>query len=131
MNGAHCVEIDVWPSENPSQGPIVTHGWTLTSDIFFRDVCIAIKEGVEKKEDDWPVFVSLECHVEPEGQGELVRIMRETWGETLVSGHVEGYDRDDESRRHVSPRELKNRIVMMVRYYQAYPLLRVLVWVSL
>ncbi|KAL5480323.1 hypothetical protein ACEPAI_1593 [Sanghuangporus weigelae] len=116
-DGAHCVEIDVWPSENPSQGPIVTHGWTLTSDIFFRDVCLAIKEGLEKKEDDWPVFVSLECHVEPEGQGELVTIMKETWGETLVGGHVEGYDKDDGSQRHVSPRELKNRIVMMIEHY--------------
>ncbi|OCB89632.1 PLC-like phosphodiesterase [Sanghuangporus baumii] len=116
-NGAHCVEIDVWPSEKSTQGPIVTHGWTLTSDILFRDVCLAIKEGLEKKEDDWPVFVSLECHVEPEGQSELVTIMKETWGETLVSGHVEGYDKDDGSQRHVSPRELKNRIVMMIEHY--------------
>lgn len=65
--------------------------------------------------DNWPVFVSLECHVEVEGQKELVEIMRECWGERLLSSRVEGVQGDN-----VSPGELKNRIVMMVGSFLSF-----------
>ncbi|KAI5121752.1 hypothetical protein M0805_009041 [Coniferiporia weirii] len=110
-NGAHCVEIDVWPSKDGS-GPIVTHGWTLTQHIPFRDVCTTINAAVEAKDDDWPLFVSLECHVGVDGQAELVEIMKESWGERLVVSAIEGVDDG-----YVAPGELKGRIVMMVEYY--------------
>ena len=103
-SGARCVEIDVWPSDN---GPKVTHGYTFTENIPFRDACNAIFKGVS--DGDWPVFVSLECHLGVEEQEELVAIMKEEWGERLVDRVV-----DDVEEDKVRPRDLRGRIVLMV-----------------
>lgn len=109
------MEIDVWPGHGEDSEPIVTHGYTLAGHIPFRDVCAAINEAVEKKEDDWPIFISLECHVGAEGQPQLINILKETWGDKLVQGAIEGID-----IHTVTPRDLKNRIVMMVRTSFSY-----------
>lgn len=62
---------------------------------------MAINEG------DWPVMLSLECHVPPEGQEELVKIMEGTWGEKLVTKKVK-------EAGDVTPSELRGKIVAMV-----------------
>ncbi|ETW76531.1 hypothetical protein HETIRDRAFT_174607 [Heterobasidion irregulare TC 32-1] len=105
---ARCVEMDVWSS---ARGLVVTHGYTLSSAVLFREVCEAVGQAV--REHDWPVLVSLECHVSVEGQPEIVQIMEECWGERLVRGPlgVEG------TKSEVTPKDLKGRIMVMVEYY--------------
>ncbi|KAE9384987.1 PLC-like phosphodiesterase [Gymnopus androsaceus JB14] len=101
--GAHCVEIDVWPSSSP-EGLVVTHGYTFTKGTSFQKVCEAIGAGVDALgPDTWPVLISLECHVGPEGQKNMVSIMRNAWGEKLIV--------------KLTPADLKGKIILMVEYY--------------
>lgn len=113
------VEIDVWPSNS---GPIVTHGYTLSASVPFADVCRAIGSFIDDTYGpydptapsrlDFPVLVSLECHVPYHQQSELAQIMIEIWGDRVVQGPIEGIDDD-----WVTPRDLAGRIVVMVEYY--------------
>ncbi|TEB26399.1 PLC-like phosphodiesterase [Coprinellus micaceus] len=117
--GCRCVEIDVWPSKS---GPIVTHGYTLSVSVPFADVCRAIGDYINETYGpynpdirsglDFPILVSLECHVPYDQQADLAQTMKEIWGDRLVQGPIEGIDDD-----WVSPRDLAGRIVVMVEYY--------------
>jgi phosphatidylinositol phospholipase C delta len=112
-------EIDVWPSKS---GPIVTHGYTLSVSVPFADVCRAIGDYINETYGpynpdirsglDFPILVSLECHVPYDQQADLAQTMKEIWGDRLVQGRIEGIDDD-----WVSPRDLAGRIVVMVEYY--------------
>lgn len=98
------MEIDVWPS---SKGPIVTHGHTFSKSVSFKDVCQTI--GDVMSDDDWPIMVSLECHVGAEDQPEMIQIMEQTWGDKLVGQKLDGLDVE-----RVTPRMLRGKILLMV-----------------
>lgn len=94
----------MWPS---AKGPVVTHGHTFSKSVPFLDVCEAIGSSVTA--NDWPVLVSLECHVGVEEQPEMIDLMDRTWGGKLVKEVLHGTTPEG-----VSPRELKGRILLMV-----------------
>lgn len=106
-------EIDVRkPSEEPEVAvvePRVLHGYTLTKDITFRDVCLSIRKSAFAVTDT-PLIVSLEVHCNPAQQACMVRIMKEIWADVLVPEP----EKDPESLP--SPADLRNKILVKVKY---------------
>lgn len=97
LTGSRCVEIDAWDDDDNSEEPKVTHGYTLVSRITFRSVCEIIRdvhdrESAEASDEQGyraaPILISLENHCGEHGQLRLVQIMRDVFGERLLSEAV-------------------------------------------
>jgi phosphatidylinositol phospholipase C, delta len=126
--GSRCVEIDAWDNEDNKEEPKVTHGYTLVSHIPFRAVCETIREVVDEEAAQStktleyrpaPILLSLENHCGAEGQKRLVDIMKETWGDRLLSRVVreKGHDEQQGTGDHVTLQELGSKIVLIVEYH--------------
>ena len=63
--------------------PRVLHGWTLTSEVPFRDVCKTVRETAFLT-TNLPIIVSLEVHADLEQQETMVQIMKEEWKGLLI-----------------------------------------------
>lgn len=89
--------------------PRVLHGYTLTREVSFRDVCVAIRHSAFAT-NDLPVIVSLEVHCCAEQQLVMVHIMREIWdGLLLEKPEVEPVELP-------SPDSLRNKLLIKVKY---------------
>ncbi|EQB58571.1 phosphatidylinositol-specific phospholipase C [Colletotrichum gloeosporioides Cg-14] len=120
--GARCVEIDAWDNPDNKDEPKVTHGYTLVSHIPFRAVCETIRDVVDQEARDpnpaAPILLSLENHCDPEGQMRLVQIMKEVFGDRLLSKAVrEKGHAEQEGDSPVRLEELGNKIVLIVEYH--------------
>jgi phosphatidylinositol phospholipase C delta len=89
--------------------PRVLHGFTLTKEISFREVCQTVKEHAFVA-SDLPLIVSLEVHCTPLQQNSMVEIMEEIWGEHLLSAS------EIEPAGLPSPDELRNKILIKVKH---------------
>jgi hypothetical protein len=89
--------------------PRVLHGYTLTKEITFRDVCETVKLYAFSA-SDLPLIVSLEVHCSPLQQGIMVDIMNKSWGEFLLPVP------DVEPTYLPSPAELKRKILIKVKH---------------
>jgi phosphatidylinositol phospholipase C delta len=127
--GSRCVEIDAWDNDEDIDEPKVTHGYTLVSHISFRSVCETIRDFFDKEaieandrqgERAAPILLSLENHCGTRGQKRLVELMKEIWGERLLSEAVrkEGHD-EQEGGEHVRLEELGAKIVVIVEHHLA------------
>lgn len=89
--------------------PRVLHGYTLTKEVSFRDVCVAIREHAFVV-SDLPVIVSLEVHCSTQQQEIMVQIMNETWADYLVPQPSE------DAQRLPAPGDLRRKILVKVKY---------------
>ncbi|KAK0711130.1 PLC-like phosphodiesterase [Lasiosphaeris hirsuta] len=89
--------------------PRVLHGYTLTKDVLFRDVCTSIRDfGFVVT--DLPVIVSLEVHCSAEQQEAMVNIMEEVWSGYLLP------EPKEEATSLPSPGDLRRKILVKVKY---------------
>lgn len=63
--------------------PRVLHGYTLTKEVSFRDVCMAIRDHAFAV-TDLPLIVSLEVHAGAQQQEIMVQIMEQVWEGLLI-----------------------------------------------
>ncbi|KAF2646342.1 PLC-like phosphodiesterase [Massarina eburnea CBS 473.64] len=121
--GSRCVEIDAWDNDNNKEEPKVTHGYTLVSHIPFRQVCETIRTVVDKESSDGiqaaPIMISLENHCDVYGQRRLAHIMKEVFGDRLLSRAVrdKGTREQEGVGEHVTLAELGNKVVVIVEYH--------------
>lgn len=125
--GSRCVEIDAWDDDDNPDEPKVTHGYTLASNIPFRKVCEAMRDVVdtEAKEDTTPseyraapIMLSLENHCSAQGQLRLAQIMKEVWGDRLLSKRVASQGTEEqEGGQPVRLADLGSKIAVIVEYF--------------
>jgi phosphatidylinositol phospholipase C delta len=121
--GSRCVEIDAWDNDSNKDEPKVTHGYTLVSNIPFRTVCETLRDVVDKEAADGrnaaPIMISLENHCNAHGQLRLAQIMREVFGQRLLSQAIreKGQREQEGIGEHVTLAELGNKIVVIVEYH--------------
>ncbi|PHH73628.1 hypothetical protein CDD80_3672 [Ophiocordyceps camponoti-rufipedis] len=96
-------------AEDVSMEPRVLHGYTLTRDVPFRDVCQAIRDSAFAV-TDLPLIVSLEVHCSPGQQAVMVELMQDAWRGLLVTTPSKTPD------SLPSPDSLRRKILVKVKY---------------
>lgn len=99
--------VDIYDGEHE---PMVFHGKTLTSKVSVREICEAIMKYAFVT-SPYPIIISAEIHCSLTQQEMLAVIMREVFGEALVSAPIEGKPL---SGPLPSPEDLKGRVLLKV-----------------
>ncbi|XPS70984.1 hypothetical protein M3J09_003176 [Ascochyta lentis] len=99
--------------------PKVYHGYTLTSEMTFREVCATIRDYAFAA-SNLPLIVSLEVHASPEQQEIMVELMTEYWRDMLVDLPLDP-SQTAETASLPTLKELERKILVKVKRGHARP----------
>ncbi|KAJ4345381.1 uncharacterized protein N0V89_011511 [Didymosphaeria variabile] len=106
--------IAPWRSNSSTRAePRVLHGYTLTKEMTFRDVCQTIRDYAFAS-SNLPLIVSLEVHTSPEQQEIMVELMKEYWGGMLVDLPLDPSQASEETKLPTL-KDLENKILVKVK----------------
>uniref|UniRef100_A0A674PHP6 Phosphoinositide phospholipase C n=1 Tax=Takifugu rubripes TaxID=31033 RepID=A0A674PHP6_TAKRU len=111
LAGCRCVELDVWKGRTAEEEPVITHGFTMTSEIPFKEVVEAIAECAFKT-SPFPVILSFENHVDSlKQQAKMAEYCRSIFGEALLIDPLDKYPLES-GVTLPSPQELMGKILI-------------------
>nr|KAF6393264.1 phospholipase C beta 2 [Pipistrellus kuhlii] len=111
LAGGRCVELDCWKGKPPDEEPIITHGFTMTTDIYFKEAVEAIAESAFKT-SPYPVILSFENHVDsPRQQAKMAEYCRAMFGDMLLTEPLDKFPLKPGSPLP-SPEDLRGKILI-------------------